>query len=117
MKQKVILVGLASLFALSLLAGCAGNPQSSNAPNTSSGTAATAPAGGKLAVNFEGRVSAVEDGKVTLEDGRIVRTDDAYIYAPDGSAAAIAVGDYIQGHADDPGAAELNATAILITVL
>lgn len=117
MKQKFILAGLTSLFAISLLAGCAANPQSGNTLNQTSNTAITAPAGGKLVVNFEGRVSAVEDGKVTLEDGRVVRTGDAYIYAPDGSAAAIAVGDFIQGHADDPGAAELNATAILITVL
>ena len=72
---------------------------------------------GKLAVNFEGRVSSVENGKVTLEDGTVVLTDDAEISAPDGSAAEIAVGDYIQGYAEDPDAAELGASSILITAL
>ena len=73
--------------------------------------------GGKMAVNFEGRVAAVEDGKVTLEDGTVILTDGADIAAPDGSAGKISAGDYIQGYAEDPDAAELNATAILITVL
>lgn len=73
--------------------------------------------GGKMAVNFEGRVAAVEDGIVTLEDGTVILTDGADIAAPDGSAGKISVGDYIQGYTEDPDAAELNATAILITVL
>ena len=73
--------------------------------------------GGKMAVNFEGRVAAVEDGKVTLEEGTVILTDGADIAAPDGSAGKISAGDYIQGYAEDPDAAELNATAILITVL
>ena len=33
------------------------------------------------------------------------------------NAGKISAGDYIQGYAEDPDAAELNATAILITVL
>ena len=53
-------------------------------------------------MNFEGRVTSVENGKVTLEDGTIVCTDDAEISAPDGSAVEIAVGNYIQGHAEGP---------------
>ena len=73
--------------------------------------------GGKLTVNFEGRVASVEGGKVTLEDGRVVLTDGADIFTPDGSAAEIAAGDYIQGYAEAPDAAELNASSILITVL
>ena len=73
--------------------------------------------GGKLAVNFEGRVVSVESGKVTLEDGRVVLIDGADIFTPDGSTAEITVGDYIQGYAEDPDAPELNASSILITVL
>ena len=73
--------------------------------------------GGKLAVNFEGRVAAVEDGKVTLEDGRAVLTGGANVFAPDGSAAGIAVGDYIQGYAEDPEGNELAAQSILVTAL
>ena len=77
----------------------------------------TPAAGGKLTVNFEGRITAVEDGKALLEDGTVVLTDSAEISAPDGSAAEIAVGDYIQGYAENPDAAELNASSILITAL
>lgn len=78
----------------------------------------TVPAGGKMAVNFEGRVSAAEDGRVTLEDGRTVLiSGSTSVAAPDGTAADIAAGDYIQGYADNPEDSELNARSILITAL
>lgn len=77
----------------------------------------TAATGGKLVVNFEGRVAAIKGNKVTLEDGTAILIDGANISASDGNSAEIAVGDYIQGYAEDPNAAELNATAILITVM
>ncbi len=80
-------------------------------------TAPTGGKGGKLAVNFEGRVAAVEGGKVTLEDGRVVLTDGANVFAPDGSTAGIAVGDYIQGYAENPQDGEIAAQSILITAL
>ena len=70
-----------------------------------------------MAVNFEGRVVTIEEGRVMLEDGTVVLTDGTDISAPDGSTAEIAVGDYIQGYVEDPEAAELNAASILITVL
>ena len=127
--KKIFAMSLAAVLALSLLVGCT-DKQQNDAPNSnSSHTDVTAPAGEytggpawgkpapKMAVNFEGRVAAVEEGRVTLEDGTIVLTDGAEISAPDGSAAEIAVGDYIQGYAEDPEAAELNAVSILITVL
>mgnify|MGYP004715119233 FL=1 len=47
----------------------------------------------------------------------MILTDGADIAAPDGSAGKISAGDYIQGYAEGPDAAELNATAILIIVL
>ena len=78
----------------------------------------TVPTGGKMAVNFEGRVSAAEDGRVTLEDGRTVLiSGSTSVAAPDGTAADIAAGDYIQGYADNPEDSELNARSILITAL
>ena len=129
MKKKLFAMSLAAVLALSLLVGCTGKQQNNDSNSNSSNTDVTTPAGeytggpawgkpaSKMAVNFEGRVAAVEEGRVTLEDGTVVLTDGADISAPDGSAAEIAVGDYIQGYAEDPDAAELNATAILITVL
>ena len=129
MKKKIFAMSLAAVLALSLLVGCTGKQQN-DAPNSNSAnTDITTPSGeytggpawgkpaSKMAVNFEGRVAAVEEGKVTLEDGTIVLTDGTEISAPDGSAAEIAIGDYIQGYAEDPDAAELNAASILITVL
>lgn len=111
-------------------AGCTGKKQNGTPAGGQTGTPSVArpasdyvggPAGGKPAqkveVNFERRVAAVEDGKVTLEDGTVILTDGADIAAPDGSAGKISAGDYIQGYAEGPDAAELNATAILITVL
>lgn len=129
MKKKIFAMSLAAVLALSLLVGCTGKQQNNDSNSNSSNTDVTTPAGeytggpawgkpaSKMAVNFEGRVAAVEEDRVTLEDGTIVRTDGADISAPDGSAAEIAVGDYIQGYAEDPDAAELNAVSILITVL
>ena len=132
MKKKIFVMGLSAVLALSLLVGCTEKQQNDTPDSNSSHTDVTdvtPPAGeytggptwgkpaSKMVVNFEGRVVAVEEGKVTLEDGTIVLTDDAEISAPDGSAAEIAVGDYIQGYAEDPDAAELNAISILITAL
>ena len=129
MTKKIFAMSLAAVLALSLLVGCTGKQQNNDSNSNSSNTDVTTPAGeytggpawgkpaSKMAVNFEGRVAAVEEGRVTLEDGTVVLTDGADISAPDGSAAEIAVGDYIQGYAEDPEAAELNAVSILITVL
>ncbi len=129
MKKKIFAMSLAAVLVISLLVGCTGKQQNDTPNSDSPNTDVTTPAGeytggpawgkpaSKMAVNFEGRVAVVEEGVVTLEDGTIVLTDDAEISAPDGSTAEIAVGDYIQGYAEDPDAAELNATSILITVL
>lgn len=77
-----------------------------------------APAGGRRVINFEGRVAAIADGRATLEDGRIVRIDiSTFVSAPDGSAAEVAVGDYIQGYSDAPEAEEIPAQFILVTPL
>ena len=54
---------------------------------------------------------------VTLEDGTVVLTGQAAVSTPDGSAGEIAVGDYIQGYAENPEGDEVAASAILITTL
>lgn len=119
MKKNIMVLGMTAVLAFSLMTGCTGTQKDDNTPPAGEYTGGPAwgkPAS-KMAVNFEGRVASVEDGKVTLEDGAVVLTDDAEISAPDGSAAEIAVGDYIQGYAEAPDAAELDATSILITAL
>ena len=80
--KKIFAMSLAAVLSLSLLAGCTGKEQNGTPAGGQTGTTSVArpasdyvggPAGGKPAqkveVNFEGRVTAVEDGKVTLEDG------------------------------------------------
>lgn len=74
--------------------------------------------GGKLRINFEGRVTQVEAGSVTLDSGKTVLVgDQTIIEGFDGSAAEIAVGDYIQGYATDPDSSQLEALRILVTIL
>ena len=84
MKKKLFAMGLAAVLALSLLVGCTGKQQNATPDSDSPDTDVTTPAGeytggpawgkpaSKMAVNFEGRVAAVEEGCVTLEDGTIV---------------------------------------------
>ena len=82
--KKIFAMSLAAVLSLSLLAGCTGKEQNGTPAGGHTGTTFVArpasdyvggSAGGKPAqkveVNFEGRVAAVEDGKVTLEDGTV----------------------------------------------
>lgn len=94
------------------MVGCAGGQQEQTGSFSETSTAT-----GKMAVNFEGRVAAVESDRVTLEDGTVVLTGQAAVSTPDGSAGEIAVGDYIQGYAENPEGDEVAASAILITTL
>lgn len=83
--KKIFAMSLAAVLSLSLLAGCTGKEQNGTPAGGQTGTTSVArpasdyvggPAGGKPAqkveVNFERRVAAVEDGKVTLEDGTVI---------------------------------------------
>lgn len=74
--------------------------------------------GSKIAVNFEGRVASISDDTAVLEDGTVVRINKSTsIQAPDGNETSVSADDYIQGYAEDPTAAELDASSILVTAL
>lgn len=74
--------------------------------------------GGKRVINFEGRVVKAGSDQLTLDTGKIVHlTADTAVTAPDGSAAEVAEGDYIQGYAEDAEADEVTAQFILVTPL
>ena len=74
--------------------------------------------GGKRVINFEGRVAQVVNGRVTLDNGTVVHIgEDTSVTAPDGSAAEITEGDYIQGYAENVESSEIDASYILITTL
>ena len=72
--KKAISLGIISVLTLAMLAGCT-DQQQSGGGNTGGGYTG-GPSGGKPVqkpvVNFEGIVSSVEDGTITLEDGTVV---------------------------------------------
>lgn len=73
---------------------------------------------GRMRINFESRVTRVEDGTAALDTGKTVLIgDETVVVDSDGSAAEITVGDYVQGWTADPDAAELEALRILVTAL
>ena len=74
--------------------------------------------GGKRVINFEGRVTKVEENSVTLDTGKTVRiTEDTTVTTPDRNSGKINEGDYIQGYAENAESNEIDARYILITAL
>lgn len=74
--------------------------------------------GGKLVINFEGKVAAVEDDRITLDNGQVILiTDDTVFSIASGIVenAILSVGYNIQGYTkDDPTASEVTASRIHI---
>lgn len=109
--KKLICIGMAALVALLALVGCStehtGN--SANAGGTSAG---------KVVVNFEGTVTAVNGDEVMLENGKIVviSSDTVFVGDSDTNNAVskeIVVGNFIQGYTkDDPGTKRVSADKI-----
>ena len=72
---------------------------------------------GKVVVNIEGTVTAVNGNEVTLDSGKIVVISDETVFAgdPDTNNAVsdeIVVGNFIQGYTDDPDAEKVSAVTI-----
>lgn len=64
--------------------------------------------GGKIVINFEGTVAAVEDGRIILEDGQeILLSDETVFSIASGIVGQVILseGDAIQGHAGEDGRA------------
>lgn len=76
--------------------------------------------GGKIVIDFEGTISAVDGDRITLDNGKVVLVDANTVYTDVNGTAenpALAVGAYIQGNTDDdPAAAEVTAKRIHIVV-
>lgn len=123
MKRKA-LAGMVVALTLFAITGCAdtttdSDPADQDLQSTETVVVSEVPEStGKMSVNFEGRVTAVEDNQVTLDSGKTVLiSDTTSVVAYDGSTTTIAVGDYIQGYATDPDSDTLEALNILVTVL
>lgn len=75
-------------------------------------------AGSKLVINFDGKVAAVEDDRITLDNGQvIIITNDTVFSIANGIVenAILSVGYNIQGYTkDDPTASEVTASRIHI---
>ena len=95
--KKLVCICMAALMTLSTMVGC------SPADTTSADNAGSAPTG-KVVVNFEGTVTAVNGDEVTLESGKIiVITSDT--------------GNFIQGYTeDDPDSERVSADKIYCNV-
>lgn len=106
--KKIVSLCLVAMMAFGVLAACGNNTAST--PNDG--------ATGKVVVNIEGTVTAVNGNEVTLDSGKIVVISSDTVFAgdPDTNNAVseeIAVGNFIQGYtADDPDAEKVSAGKI-----
>lgn len=101
--KKAVCMCLVIVMALVALVGC------------SKAETETAAQSGKVVVNFEGVVTAVDGEKITLENGKIVLVSSDTVFSGDpdtghGVSEEILVGNFIQGYTkDDPDADQISA--------
>ena len=106
--KKIASLCLAAMMLVGALTACGNN----TAATPNSGTT------GKVVVNIEGTVTAVNGSEITLGSGKIVviTSDTVFAGDPDTNNAiseAIVVGNFIQGYtADDPDAEKVSAGKI-----
>ena len=115
--KKVVSICLALLVAITasaMLASC-GNAETS--------AEVTKPVGlptGKIVVNFEGTVVAVDENSVTLDNGQTVVFDEDTVFTDvngEVENAVLAEGDLVQGYtADEPTAEKITAQRVHIVV-
>lgn len=108
--KKVVCMCLGAIMAFSMLVGC-----DNEAASTQDSADATA---GKVVVNIEGTVSAVNENEITLDSGKVLVITEDTVFAGDpdtGNQVSedIAEGNFIQGYtSDDPYADRVTASKI-----
>ena len=106
--KKIVSMCLAAMMLVGVLTACGSN----TAAPTNTGTK------GKVVVNIEGTVTAVNENEVTLDSGKIVVISSETVFAGDidtnnAVSEKIVVGNFIQGYtADDPDAEKVSASKI-----
>lgn len=104
--KKVVSMALGTLMAFSMLAGC---DSETAAPSTPANTA------GKVVVNIEGTVSAINENEITLDSGKVIVITENTVFAGDPDTGVqvsndIAEGNFIQAYTSD----ELSADKVTV---
>lgn len=104
--KKVVCMALGTLMAFSMLAGC---DSETAAPSTPANTA------GKVVVNIEGTVSAINENEITLDSGKVIVITENTVFAGDPDTGVqvsddIAEGNFIQAYTSD----ELSADKVTV---
>lgn len=108
--KKVLSVCMVALTAIAVMTGCGSAKQEKPTMGTS----------GKVVVNIEGTISAVDGDELTLNSGKVVVISEDTVFAgdPDTNSQVsdeFAVGNFIQGYtSEDPEAEKVTATKIYI---
>lgn len=110
--KKVMSVGMGALMAFAMLIGCG------KATETKQDTGVS----GKVVVNIEGTITAVNGDEITLDSGKVLVISEDTVFAGDVDtnnqvSDKIGVGNFIQGYtSDDPSADKVTADKIYSNV-
>ena len=121
--KKITCICVAAAWSASVLAGCSADSKSgTNGTSVSDSTNVSSVTAGKVIVNFEGVVTAVNENEITLENGKIIVISSDTVFAgdPDTNNSVsedIVVGNFVQGYTkDDPESDKVSADKIWCNV-
>lgn len=113
--KKIACICTIAMMTLFTIIGC------SSTDKVSSGNTSSAPTG-KVVINFEGTVTAIDGEEITLENNKVIVISDDTVFAGDpdtGSKVSeeITVGNFIQGYTkDNPDANQVSADKIYCNI-
>ena len=113
--KKIVCICAVTLITLFALIGCTSTDKGS------SNTTAEVPTS-KVVINFEGKVTAIDGEKITLENGKIIVISSDTVFAGDpdtGNTVSeeITVGNFIQGYTkDEPDVDQVSADKIYCNI-
>ncbi|MBQ7874591.1 MAG: hypothetical protein IJ306_05470 [Oscillospiraceae bacterium] len=105
--KKIICIFMAVMMVMFALMGCSANQNPAKAATT-----------GKVVINFEGTVAAVDGNEITLESGKVIVISENTVFGGDvdtnvAVSEEIDVGNFIQGYTeDDPEADRITAAKV-----
>lgn len=105
--KKIICIFMAVMMVMFALMGCSANQNPAKGATT-----------GKVVINFEGTVAAIDGSEITLENGKVIVISKDTVFGGDidtngAVSEEIAVGNFIQGYTkDDPEADRITAAKV-----